>query len=321
MPAGLLNTLDLLKGKDALGLVEETANPFPELFGLTRIGRDWVRVPSVGFAEPIAGTTYETLVTVEDPTVTFVDVGEGTASSKCRQELRVTQCFNINPRWGVPVLAAKRVPNKSIDVIMAEQARPHMRGAWRRMCKCFYYGRNATYGDTKGVPGLLDGYDATNMVVDAGGTTATRGSSAWLVCFGPEACGWVWGNNLQMDVSEIDIRETLDGSSNPYSRYHQELFALPGLRFLSQQHVVRIKKLTADSGKGLDDDKIASALAKFPVGIFPDALFCSRRSLAQLQTSRTATNATGTPAPIPVESHGVPILVTDSILDTEPLTL
>jgi hypothetical protein len=47
----------------------------------------------------------------------------------------------------------------------------------------------------------------------------------------------------------------------------------------------------------------------------------SRRSLFQLQSSRTATNATGAPAPIPVESHNIPIAVTDSIVDTEKLTL
>jgi hypothetical protein len=47
----------------------------------------------------------------------------------------------------------------------------------------------------------------------------------------------------------------------------------------------------------------------------------SRRSRMQLQMSRTATTPTGAPAPYPQEAFGVPIEETDSIIDTEALTL
>jgi len=320
MPTGLLTTLDLVKGQMAEGLIEETTQAFPEITGRMRIAGKWIQIPNVGAARGIDGTNYPTLITVEDPTVSFVDVNEGTDHTKARQEERLTECFNINPRWGVGVVAAKRSKDP-IDVIMARQAGPHLRASWRTVCKCFYYGRHATFGDAKGFPGLLAGYDATNMVVDAGGTSDNTASSAWLVAFGPEFLQWVWGNNVQMEVSELEVRESLDANNKPYSRYHQELIALPGLQFLSTQHAVRIKKLTADTGKGLTDDLIAEAIMKFPVGVYPDALFMSRRSLKQLQNSRTATNATGAPAPIPQESHGLPIAVTDSIVNTETLAL
>lgn len=320
MPSGLLTTLDLVKGEMAEGLIEETFTLFPEISGRTRINGQWIQIPNVGAARGIEGVTYPTLVTVEDPVVSFVDVNEGSTPTKMRQEERQTQCFNLNPNWGVGLVAAKRAKDP-IDVIMAKQALPHMRAGWRQMAKCFYYGRNATFGDAKGFPGLLAGYDATNMVVDAGGTTDNVASSAWLVAWGPEYLNWVWGNDVQMDISEIDLREALDSDSNPYTKYHQELVALPGLEFLSAQHVVRIKKLTTDSGKGLTDDLVASALEKFPANVFPDVMFCTRRSLGQLQRSRTATNPTGHPAPIPTESHNVPIAVTDSIVNTETLAL
>jgi len=320
MPTGLLTTLDLVKGQMAEGLIEETLQAFPEISGRTRNAGQWVQIPNVGAARGIPGTNYPTLVTVEDPEVKFVDINEGTNHTKARQEERLTECFNLNPRWGVGVLAAKRSKDP-IDVIMARQASAHLRAAWRQVCKCFYYGRHDTFGDPKGFPGLLAGHDATNMVVDAGGTTDNTGSSVWLVAFGPEFLQWVWGNDVQMQISDLEIRESLDANNKPYSRYHQELFALPGLQFLSTQHAVRIKKLTTDAGKGLTDDLIAEAILKFPVGVFPDVAFMSRRSLAQLQQSRTATNATGVPAPFPQESHGVPIAVTDSIVNTEPLAL
>ena len=68
------------------------------------------------------------------------------------------------------------------------------------------------------------------------------------------------------------------------------------------------------------DEEIAAG-AKFPVGYKPDVLLMSRRSRMQLQMSRTATTPTGSPAPYPQEAFGVPIQETDSILDTEALTL
>jgi len=49
----------------------------------------------------------------------------------------------------------------------------------------------------------------------------------------------------------------------------------------------------------------------------PDALFMTRRSLEQLRASRTATNPSGSPAGNPDNVAGIPIIVTDSILDTE----
>ena len=65
------------------------------------------------------------------------------------------------------------------------------------------------------------------------------------------------------------------------------------------------------------DDMISDLLSKFPVGVVPDYLFMTRRSRKQLQDSRTATNATGAPAPFPEEAFNVPIVLTDSILITE----
>lgn len=320
MPTGLVNLVDLVKGQNSELLIEETVQQFPEISGKTLIAGREIMLPNVGAARGIDGTTYPTLVTVEDPTVAFVDVNQGAAYTKMRQEERQTNCFNLNPRWGIGLVAAKRQKDP-VDVLMARQAAPHLRAAWARCAKCFYYGRHATYGDVKGFPGLIDGYDSTNRVVNAGGTTASTGSSVWLVKFGPEELQWVWGNNVQMELSEIELREALDGDSNPYTKYHQELVALPGLQFVSQHHAVRIKKLTADAGKGLTDDLIAEAISKFPANVFPDVAFMSRRSLFQLQASRLAFHQTGAPAPIPQESHGVPIAVTDALLDTESLTL
>ena len=74
-----------------------------------------------------------------------------------------------------------------------------------------------------------------------------------------------------------------------------------------------------DASAVLTDVLIASLISKAPVGGMWEYLYMNRRSLGQLQASRTATNATGTPAPFPTESFGIPIVVTDSIISTETL--
>jgi len=101
----------------------------------------------------------------------------------------------------------------------------------------------------------------------------------------------------------------------------QTLLARIGLQIASKYSIGCIKKLTEDSGKGLTDSLLSQLYQKFPVGHKPDVFLMSRRSQGQLQRSRTATNATGAEADIPVSWQGVPIIPTDSILDTESLSL
>jgi hypothetical protein len=130
-------------------------------------------------------------------------------------------------------------------------------------------------------------------VVDAGGTTASTGSSVWLVKFGPKHVQWVWGQDGALLVPDPRIETIYDASSNPLTGYVQDMLARPGLQVGSIRSSVRIKKLTADSGKGLTDAVISLALAKFEVGVVPDVILMSRRSRQQLQASRTVTIMSG----------------------------
>jgi len=160
--------------------------------------------------------------------------------------------------------------------------------------------------------------------VDAGGTTAGAGSSVWAVRWGPKNVQWVWGLNGQLALSDVREESVAPDAAKPTERltaYFQEILARPGLQVASLLSIARIKKLTAENLRGLTDDRIADLLSRFPAGLRPDVLLMNRRSLRQLQDSRTATNATGAPAPFPAEAFGVPIALTDAILTTEDLAL
>jgi hypothetical protein len=124
-------------------------------------------------------------------------------------------------------------------------------------------------------------------------------------------------------------KQTITRSSKEMTAYKNSLEGWVGAAFYSKYAVGRIKKLTTDSGKGLTDSLLAQLFAAFPVGVKPTHLFMSRRSRQQLQISRTVTlqgSGTSRPnqatvAPIPTEYDGVPIIATDSILNTETLAL
>lgn len=300
--------LDIAKrtGSDVLvGLVDETTSAHPEL--------------TAGFARTIKGLNFKSRVRTGLPTVGFRNPNEGTPATLGHVENRLVECFLMNPRWECDKAVADS-DEFGPQMYIAEEAAAMLEAAMVKLASQFYYGTNLDAN--KGFPGLIAAYDATNMAVDAGGTTANAGSSVWAVKWGSRAVGWVWGANGALSVSDVVEARVTDGSSNPYTAYVQELEnARPGVQVLDKYAVGRIKKLTEDSGKGLTDLLIAKLLSKFPAGKKPDHLFASRRSIRQLRESRTATNATGAPAPFPTESFNIPILETDAIIDTESLSL
>ncbi len=86
---------------------------------------------------------------------------------------------------------------------------------------------------------------------------------------------------------------------------------------MNKNSAVRIKNVGAAKDTTMNDDLAFEALSKFPVGVKPDFCFMNRRSLEQLRKSRTnVTSPTGVPT-IPDNVAGIPIVVTDSLLNTE----
>lgn len=303
-----LTLLDIAKanGHDpVVGLIEEATSAHPEL--------------QLGAARTIKGLNYKTLVRTGNPSVGFRNANEGVEIAKGTYENRLVECFILDVRFDCDRAVADKYED-GWQAYLALEASGIMEGSMQTLSKQFYYGA-ANGGDAKGHPGLIDAYDSTNMVVDAGGTTANTGSSVWAVKFGPRDVEWIYGADGALALSDVRIETIYDANQKPLTGYVQNLLAYPGLQVGSIRSLGRIKKLTEDSGKGLTDDLIAELLSKFRVGIRPDYLFMTRRSLKQLQQSRTTFNATGAPAPFPTEAFGIPIAITDSILDTESLTL
>lgn len=301
-------------------LADEAARSVPEISGMAYAGAKLVRVPNMGASRDIKGTQYKTLVRTGLPTFAFRDANAGVVPSVSTYENRLVECFIANSRWQADKAIADACEDGA-PAYIAEEAQAVLLSTFMGLGAQFYYGRS-TGGDAKGHPGLLASLDAA-LTLDATGTTDNVASSLWAVKFGPQHVQWVLGAGGKLAVDEVRIQTLADpnDATKFLTYYIQEVLAWVGVQVKNKFSVGRIKKLTTDAGKGLTDALIGSLIAKFPVGTVPDVLLCSRRSLEQLRASRTATSSTGVEAEIPTDWQGIPIVPTDSILNTETLAL
>lgn len=271
------------------------------------------------------GTQHHYIKQTTAPTVSFRAVNTGKDNSaSAYTEIDIT-LKNLDASFMVDLAVADGY-RFGREAFVNREARNAIKQAFFVFEKQLFYGA-ASPGDTAGFTGLGDntGYDglADALVVNAAGTTAATASSAWLIRTTPDETGLaaVIGNegNIKIGDPVITLKADDSTATKSYGVIYTPIQAFAALQIGGLYSAVRICNLTADSGKGMTDALVATALALFPAGAGPTHLIMNRRSQAQLQKSRTATNATGAPAPFPVDSFGVPIVITDALLNTEAL--
>jgi hypothetical protein len=168
-----------------------------------------------------------------------------------------------------------------------------------------------------GLPGnaYFDAITVDSQVVSAGGA---GGRSVWLLRSAANGISVIAGNEgqIKMDTEDATV-VAYDSSDRAYTALHRSIMAWLGLQVATQYDAARIANIDGTTGHKLTDALIAEALMKFKASKPPTLIAMSRTSLYELQTSRTAVNPTGAPAPFPTEAFGVPIVVTDSIPENE----
>lgn len=309
-----LNLLDIAKlsGNDmAVGLVEENIRFAPEV--------------NLFPVRTVAGTSFKTLIRTGLPETDFIAASSGIAASKSTFENKVFETSVLGGRIEVWKTVLDAVENGSPEEIKATEASGVMQSAIRRIGSQVFYGRT-TLGRPLGFPGLVQFVDPS-MILDATGSTPDTGSSVYFVKFGPQDVQMVMGRNAEIQLSEFRVESLTDANGAKGPGEVADLAAWIGLQAVSKHSIVRIKNLTAQTGKGLTDLLIAAALELFPSGYTPDVILMSRRSRQQLRLSRTVTlqgSGTSRPnqptvAPTPTEYEGIPIVATDSIVNVEPV--
>jgi hypothetical protein len=275
-------------------------------------------------ASSLRGSQYHATIRTGNPSVAFRYANDGAETVKALWETRTFETALIDTpvavdRDGVFALVEDKAAflRESTVPVMDSQMQSISRQIW-------YGGSTASTADAKAFPGLIAQYNSDSAhVVDAGGTTASTGSSVWFLGLRPTdiEIKLTEGYSFSMGDSWTEVPNWA-GTTGTYTAMFNRIVTRPGFVLKNKNAAVRIKKLTADSGKTLTDAKMFSAQQLCDeLNFTPTHIFMTPRSLYQLQASRTATTTTGVPAPLPTDWNGIPIIITINLLNTEALTL
>jgi hypothetical protein len=317
-----LTLLDITKqnGTDqAVGIIEEVRTFAPEA--------------NVIGGRPIRGTTYKGLVRTALPAgPTFRRVNEGVAVGASRWDQRINQTFFMDGQMRVDE-AALDASEFGPEWVMANEASGIIKQKLIALGNQVYYGNPST--TDFGFAGLTYLYDpaAMEITANATGSLGATTSSAWLIVNMPDCVEFIYGNNQGLQLKQW-MPQYISGTNSQYRAFLNNLSGYVGLSFNYTKSACRIKNLVSPgvaSNTGLTDGLVADALALFPVGTVPTHLFCNRIQRRYLQRSRapvygttggsaiTAATALQWP-PLPVESNGIPLHVTDSLTQVETAT-
>jgi hypothetical protein len=276
-------------------------------------------VARLGAEESSNGTTHLYSKKTGAPVVGFRAANSGRAFSKSTDQLVTVSLQILDYSSAVDKAVADAWRKGGAPAFIARETLNHVTAA------AFAYEQQCFYGtgqaDAAGFVGMTDVLNATShaMVVDGGGGTGDTGTSVFAMRLTPDDMTGVYkGDGPPSEfLGDTIVQDMVDGSGKHYPAYYTPGCSWLALQVGSAYSFGRLCNL--NEGNPLDDDLLADLISAFPSAKQPTHFVMNRTSLGQLRNSRTATNATGTPAPFPAEAHNIPIIVTDAIVDTEDL--
>lgn len=258
------------------------------------------------------GTQHQYMKEVTAPGVGFRDVDTGLTNAAGEEEQVTVTLKFLDASVRRDIQKAKADP-EGPEHYMMHQGEKSLRTAFKNMELQFI---NGTGNDATGYNGLADHVFVDDvgdgMVVDAGGSAGTK--VVYLIRAGlDDVCVVYQDEELEMS----DIYRTRAESSGPYTELAMDIDGFFGLQVGSQYSVAVIYNL--DGTAALTDDLISEAILLAPEDRPFTHIVMDNVSLKELQQSRTATNPTGAPAPIPDSAHNLPIIRTRSVSNTVTL--
>lgn len=299
---------------------------------------------------PINGTTYEvTRARALPGGKAFRAVNAPVLATAGKYEKILGQCFRIDRPVQIDqalVEAQMATYGGVVENFQASQVEEQMQVLGILLGQQFYYGTAIDSNGFDGLDSMVDNSPYT--CIDAGGTVASTLSSAWIVLNSPQGVHWTYGAGKGLSSGvwmPQQVTAYMSGSSGALGvkpMYVNNIFGWLGLANnapLTRTNktdlisVVRIANIGAFStGKHLTDAIVAKAKNLFPLSISsnPGALklMMSRRTHLDLALSRmvapttTASSSLSVAGPMQftdsaTSSCGIPIALTDSILETE----
>lgn len=258
------------------------------------------------------------------PVVGFRGVNTGRDFDASEDTLVSIDLKVLDFSWLVDMAVAKRW-RRGRENFVAREGFRHIKAAMFHLEKQYFRG---TGSDAAGFAGFPDAAGlnqlSDEMVLNGGGTTVGGQTSCYLVKLGEDdVAGVMLGNGEGEEGAMIDLEETVvvnqkDGTGKNFPAYYTAGMTWAGMQIGGAYSIARIANLDSTTAGKLNDDKIIEAIEMFPNGT-PDLIIMNRTQRKWLRQSRTATNTTGAPAPIPTDVEGIPILKTEALLDTEAI--
>lgn len=274
-------------------------------------------------AQPASnGTLHKYLKVTTNPTAAFRDALDGIVHTASADTLVTVTCKILDASFDTDIALAQAYKGGVDGWLQVEQARK-LRAAFARAEKQIFYG---TGSDASGFTGIIDGtaHDALSdtMVVTAGGSNASTQTSCFLMRHAVDGACMIIGNDGLISVEEPTIiqKAGTSGATYLYPAWYVAAVGYLGFQIGSAYDVCRIANIECNSltsTSAFTDDHIFAAISKFPADRQPNVIVMNRDARRLLRQSRTATNPTGAPAPLPTEVNGIPIVVTDQIVSTE----
>ncbi|WP_417625136.1 major capsid protein [Paremcibacter congregatus] len=263
------------------------------------------------------GTNHKYLKETSAPVVGFRPVNDGRENAKSGDTLVEIALKILDASFGVDMALAD-AHKKGPDAFVMREAVRHLKAAFFHAEKQLVYG-----ADSDGFSGLVSAstlqYTDSGKVLNALGDTANETTSVYLVRTNEEGdAAVVMGNDGNIEIGQTVVQRASGATAGTYPEYYTPISGWMGLQVGSAHSIVRIANIDFDHP--LTDDLIYEAVSMFPAGRKPNLCVMNGTARNMLRKSRTATNATGAPAPIPEEVAGAEIVETDAIVDTEAVT-
>jgi len=257
------------------------------------------------------GTSHQYLKQTGAPGVGFRAIDTGQVNAADADTLVTVALKYLDCSWEIDRQLADGAIKGREWLATRKTARSLMAGMFKLEQQIVNGGTGGFDGFAQALATVGDSY----MVTSAGGSGSTL-SSVYAIRTGENDCQVIIGNDGMISIGDPTLQRSADGSNYPFDVYRCSIVGWSTLQVGGKYSIARLANIAA-STQTLTDDLLATLLSLFPSGKMPDFLAMSRRSLMQLQQSRTATNATGAPAPFPSEAFGVPIVACESITNTE----
>ena len=302
---GRVTLIDAMQPNILLGgVVDEVAPQVPEIAQFPIF-----RLPS--------GIKFTSMFRKELPKASFTKLGDGVAATKGRYEEREFRLFLIKSRLEIE-LAAAQADSEGLAGMETREINAHALAALVEIGQQIFYGVS---NEEDGFPGLKAFTPFGGAYTyNAAGSTSSTASSVYGVKFGDDYARLLYGGSTTPDPLNLGEfrKESITGNNG--EKLEGEVATMEGWIGLQLRHmasVTRICNLTEQTDKTLTDKMGARALELLPTGIRPDVWFMSKRSLRQLRENR-ATPENKNPT-TPTEMEGIPIITTDTILNTDAI--